>query len=145
MVTTTRWTPALARCPAPSRPARRCTGCGRTEAAERRQIDRRRPNLPQGQRWLASGDLDVAWLIPVGRSFTEARFCHACAPVGPVLDVACAGCGDGPLVLLDQTLPGMPAEARARERALAHLRRTGWRVEDEVALVCPGCRDGQHG
>jgi hypothetical protein len=126
MVTTTRRAPAaFARCaaPGPARggPARRCTGCGCTASAELRQIDRRRPNLPDAQRWLAAGDLDVAWLIPSGRSFTEARFCRACAPAGSVIDIECKRCGDGPPVLL-----GMSVDERAPDRVVAYLRRTGW-------------------
>lgn len=119
-------------------PARRCTGCGRTEAPELRQIGRARPYLSQGQRWLAAGDLDVAWLIPSGNSFAWARFCRTCAPAGTLMDIECTRCGDGPLVLLDEALPGMPADQRARDRAIAFLREAGWHNDDD-GMRCPNC------
>lgn len=119
--------------------AHHCHGCGRTESTVRQEIDRRRPNLPDGQRRMAAGDLDVVWLIPCDRSFTEARFCHACGPAGSVLDIECTECGDGPLVLLGETLPGMPVDERMRERAVTHLRRKGWRTDTSGAMRCPGC------
>lgn len=116
-----------------------CRGCGRTESTEWHEIDRRHPNLPDAQRRLAAGDMDVVWLIPCDGSFVEARFCHACGPTGSVLDIECIGCGDGPLVLLGETLPGMPVDERVRERAVTHLRRTGWRTDVNDAMRCPGC------
>lgn len=141
MVTTARRTPVVHRCPAPTAggPVRRCFGCGRRESAEEREIDRRRPHLPAGPRWLSAGDLDVIWLLPSGMLFAEARFCLGCAPSGPVMDAACRGCAGGPLVLLDETLPGMPVDVRAWDRAVAHLRRAGWRTGAGGALICPGC------
>jgi hypothetical protein len=51
--------------------------------------------------------------VPSGRSFAWARFCQAYAPTGTVIDIECAPCGDGPLVLLGETFAGN-ADRRTR-------------------------------
>ena len=124
----------------PDRPPRRCTGCGRTTPPELHQLDQTRPHLSLGQRWLAAGDLEVTWLIPTGRGFTEARFCRTCAPTGTLIDIECAACGDGPLILLDQAaLPGMPPDTRTRDRATTYLHQHGWTTTSSGDMTCPHC------
>jgi hypothetical protein len=58
-----------------------------------------------------------------------------------VADAACGQCAGGPLVLLGETLPGMPVEGRAWERTVGYLRHAGWRIDAGSALICPGCLD----
>jgi hypothetical protein len=57
------------------------------------------------------------------------------------MDIECTECGDGPLVLLGETLPGMPVDERARERAVARLHRRGWQADAGGGMCCPGCHD----
>lgn len=70
--------------------------------------------------------------------FTWARFCRTCAPTGTLMDIECTHCGNGPLVLLDEALPGMPADERARDRSIAFLREAGWHNDDD-GMRCPNC------
>lgn len=119
--------------------AHRCHGCGVDRSAEQIELDRRRPGMPASERWLATGDLDVEWLVPAGRAFVEARFCRSCAPAGSIVEAACSRCAGGPLVLLGETLPLMPVDVRAWDRAVAYLRRGGWHVETDGTLTCPAC------
>jgi len=95
----------------------RCGGCGRTAAATVRAIaaglrSHRRPDawqiLPG-----ATADLDTRWFVPTGTgSWREARSRVRCAPAGAVWPVECGMCFDGPIVVLDAALPGMPINPR---------------------------------
>lgn len=96
-----------------------CPNCGRVPSswAEARQ---------------QSADLAVDWLESNGMGeLTLTQHCVGCAPHGPVADIACAVCGEGPL------LPSV-ADARAGDapaRVLGWLHANGWRVEPEP--TCP--------
>jgi len=43
-------------------------------------------------------DLAIVWLHLDGDHRIEARHCVACQPRGPVIDVSCSCCGNGPLI-----------------------------------------------
>lgn len=95
-------------------------------------------------------DLSVSWLIPAPTSATgqatlgsalpgapagglvEARFCRDCAPRGRVEEVACSGCGDGPLLPDELTEPDL-AVAAAIDK---WLEGAGWR---SAGPWCPAC------
>lgn len=80
-------------------------------------------------------DLSVLWLIAEAGELVERRFCQAFAP-GPVSDVGCVYCGDGPL------LGGALAAADIRTDAAVR----GWLAGHDWLLdpvpVCPRCRRG---
>jgi len=61
----------------------------------------------------------------------------ACAPTGPVNDVACAACGDGPLLAGDLAVPDLAAAAAID----AWLEQTGWR---SAGPWCPTCAVAVH-
>jgi hypothetical protein len=67
------------------------------------------------------------------------RYCRACAPSGPVTDVACVVCGDGPL------LAGELGSAGAWGTVSAWLGEQGWRRgsgeigDSDELLLCPRC------
>jgi hypothetical protein len=67
------------------------------------------------------------------------RYCRACAPSGPVTDVACVVCGDGPL------LAGELAGVGAWGTVSAWLGEQGWRRgsggvgDSDEPLLCPRC------
>lgn len=94
-----------------------CSGCGVT-----------------GDTHTAVADLEVAWLVPgPDGAPAAARFCRACQPPGPLSEVACAGCGDGPL------LAGALAAAADLATTAAidsWLTDTGWRP---AGPWCPNC------
>ena len=81
----------------------------------------------------AVADLEVLWLVPAADGAPElARFCRACQPTGPLSEVACTGCGDGPLA-------GALVEAAdlATTAAIdAWLAESGWRP---AGPWCPAC------
>ena len=84
-------------------------------------------------------DLEVTWLLPHGDGgdVVAGRFCRACRPRGEVAELACAGCGDGPL------LAGALAEADLAAAAAidAWLTATGWRLAltRRAGPWCPAC------
>ncbi len=98
-------------------------------------------------------DLDTPWLVPApaagpddtsraagaeaGVGLVQARFCRRCAPTGPVEDVACAACGDGPLLAGDLAVPDLAAAAAID----AWLEQTGWR---SAGPWCPTCAAAIH-
>jgi hypothetical protein len=56
-------------------------------------------NPPSGARRCSNAeDLAIVWLHLDGDYLTEARHCVACQPHGPVIDVSCSCCGNGPLI-----------------------------------------------
>ncbi|MDN5918034.1 MAG: hypothetical protein L0I76_23555 [Pseudonocardia sp.] len=80
----------------------------------------------------------MTWLLtgPTGTGpVVEGHFCRAFAPAGGrVVDVACARCGDGPL------LAGDLAAGDEAATAVVHswLAGTGWRLAGPVCLECVG-------
>lgn len=76
-------------------------------------------------------DLGVLWLVERHGDLRPRRFCVACAPRGPVTDIVCAVCGDGPLVAGELTDPAH------RERVWWWLRARGWRSRPWP--MCPSC------
>lgn len=81
-------------------------------------------------------DLAVRWLHPDPRTpggVVEARHCRTCQPVGSVVDVECARCGDGPIVtgvLAQDSAVGSVAYPARRWLVTA-----GWTTAPELA--CP--------
>jgi len=61
-------------------------------------------------------------------------FCHGCVPLGPVSEVVCAYCGDGPL--LAGSLAGV--DPVADPAVAAWLTAEGWALHP--AATCPACR-----
>jgi hypothetical protein len=96
-------------------PAWSCSGCGR-----------------RGATAMARADLDTLWLLPSPGGLLERRFCRACVPPGPVGEVACMRCGDGPL--LSGELAG--ADTSGAAAVQGWLTVAGWRL---VGPVCPDC------
>ncbi len=83
-------------------------------------------------------DLSTVWLLPgLGDVPAAARFCRACAPRGPIAEVACAACGDGPLLAGDLAAAADLATTAAID---AWLVETGWRP---AGPWCPDCRGGR--
>lgn len=105
---------------------RSCPGCGR------------RPGSVV-ERWVLADELATTWLLVeggrVGETVVARRFCRACVLGGPVAEVACAVCADGPL------LAGELATGTGRCRADAWLLGQGWRSDTaaEGVVLCPRC------
>jgi hypothetical protein len=75
----------------------------------------------------------VEWLLPGPNGPVAARFCRACAPAGgPVDEVLCARCGDGPLLAGELTEMDLQATAAVDGWLVEH----GWRLSGPV---CPDC------
>ena len=77
----------------------------------------------------------MTWLLPGptgNRSVEVAHFCRGCVPAGPVDDVICARCGDGPLLGGDLAAGDAAATAGVRDWLTA----AGWRLSGPV---CPDC------
>lgn len=80
-----------------------------------------------------TADLCTVWLVPGADAGPAARrYCRRCAPAGPVDDVACARCGDGPLLAGELTAMDLEVSGRVD----AWLADTGWRL---AGPVCPCC------
>jgi hypothetical protein len=89
-------------------------------------------------------DLATIWLLPADgpdAGVVARRYCRACAPSGPVTDVACAVCTDGPLLAGE-----LAAAGGARHPVVsAWLGEQGWRRgsgavgEGDGPLVCRRC------
>ncbi len=79
-------------------------------------------------------DLDQVWLEPdPNGELTETHHCAACAPHGPVTDLGCTVCGDGPLLIgADEAAA---ASGTITEQARRWLTGHGWQIEPE--LTCP--------
>ena len=103
--------------------ARACPSCGREPSTREEAMQLR-------------ADLAVLWLHPDSthpKSVVEARHCRTCQPHGPVVDVECARCGDGPIItgaLAQDSAPGSVAYPARRWLVAA-----GWATAPE--LVCP--------
>jgi hypothetical protein len=93
----------------------RCSRCGQapTNPVERAEV---------AMTWLLAGPGG-----PVAR-----WFCRACVPPGPVDDVACVRCGDGPLLAGDLAA-GDPSATAAVQ---GWLEGEGWQL---AGPVCPDC------
>ncbi|WP_224404022.1 hypothetical protein [Pseudonocardia sp. ICBG1034] len=81
--------------------------------------------------------MSAVWLIPGPDGPIAARYCRACPPAGPITDLTCLLCGDGPLLVGDLAsgangpFDALPAAAQQ------WLAAAGWRLDGPV---CPGCR-----
>ena len=95
-----------------------CLACGRESATRGEALQQRE-------------DLAVVWLHLDGDHLTEARHCVACQPHGPLIDVSCSCCGNGPLIT--GQLPGLGGQLA--QPALDWLRARGWQLHPE-----PLCR-----
>ncbi len=98
-------------------PVARCSGC------------RAEPRLPAEHL-----DLATEWLLPgpADRAPVVRRFCRGCAPTGPVTEILCARCGDGPLLAGELTVMDLHSTAVVD----AWLERAGWWLPGPV---CPDC------
>ena len=87
-----------------------------------------------GDTHTAVADLEVLWLVPAPDGApVVARFCQACQPTGPLSEVACAGCGDGPLLTDALAEAADLATTAAIDTWLAE---SGWRP---AGPWCPAC------
>lgn len=93
----------------------RCSGCGQV------------PTNP-----ITRAEVAMTWLLPGPGGVRQARFCRGCVPDGPVADLACVRCGDGPL-LGGVLAAGDPAAIVVVQDWMS---RTGWRTSGPV---CPDC------
>ncbi len=85
-------------------------------------------------------ELATTWLLveggPDGATVVVGWFCRACVPAGPVAEVACAVCADGPL------LAGELATGAARQMFEEWLVGQGWRSRGALVdgvVLCPRC------
>lgn len=76
----------------------------------------------------------MTWLLPGPDGPVVSRFCRGCAPAGPVADLVCVRCGDGPL------LAGALAAGDGAATAVVHgwLTAAGWRTSGPVCPECVG-------
>lgn len=74
-------------------------------------------------------DIATAWILPGPTSPVIGHFCRDCAPTGPVLDLTCTRCGDGPLLAGDI--------ADRPDQATPLLITAGWQLAG--APTCPSC------
>lgn len=96
----------------------RCVGCGRE------------PSNP-----IERAEVAMTWLLSdpaAAGAVLERHFCRGCTPPGPVTDVACVRCGDGPLLSGDLVAEDMAATAVVQ----GWLAGRGWRLSGPV---CPDC------
>ncbi|MFP5070963.1 hypothetical protein ACLFMI_15040 [Pseudonocardia nantongensis] len=72
--------------PAPHRPDEplRCSSCAR---AATNPVER--------------AELATDWLVTTDTGPQRRRFCRDCVPAGPITDLTCIRCGDGPLLVGD--------------------------------------------
>jgi hypothetical protein len=120
----------LARPPAATSPACGCPRCGRRPAS-------------RAEAWVLREELATVWLVSepgsAGEPVTgvaDQRFCRACAPTGPVSEIACVVCTDGPL------LTGPLVTGAGEELIGFWLSARGWRrgpIERDRAWLCPRC------
>lgn len=90
-----------------------------------------------------AAELDILWLIlkPTDPAqVTTARYCRSCVPHGPVTEIVCTSCGDGPL------LSGALADENPPPVMLDWLSRHGWTVvgvgTSSWTARCRGCSRG---
>ncbi|WP_298798313.1 hypothetical protein [uncultured Pseudonocardia sp.] len=102
-------------------PGAACPGCGQ------------RPNSAEAAARLRA-ELTVRWLIREADGLVARGFCHECVPSGPVGEVVCGHCGDGPL--LGGALAG--ADPFTDPVVAGWLATQGWALHP--AVMCPACR-----
>ena len=80
--------------------------------------------------WAACAQVRRNARVPFLR-VTEARHCVVCQPHGPVIDVSCSCCGNGPLIT------GQPPElgAQLAAPALDWMHSRGWQLHPQP--LCP--------
>jgi hypothetical protein len=83
-------------------------------------------------------ELAVRWLVREAEGLVARGFCHGCVPSGPVSEVVCGYCGDGPL--LAGSLAG--ADPIADPAVAGWLAAQGWALDP--AVMCPSCRHAFH-
>lgn len=99
-------------------PRPRCSTCGQL------------PTNP-----MARAEVAMSWLLPdttASPSVVEKHFCRGCVPPGPVDEVICVRCGDGPLLGGDLAAGDQAATAVVQDWLTA----AGWRLSGPV---CPDC------
>lgn len=84
---------------------------------------------------LVRAEIAMLWLLPGAANRgapVERRFCRGCVPPGPVDELVCVRCGDGPL------LAGALAagDEAATVVVQAWMTEAGWRISGPV---CPDC------
>jgi len=107
------------------RPSRACPSCGH-EPTTREEATTQRADL--AVTWLSADSHRPGQLLP-------RQHCRHCQPHGPVLDLACAVCGDGPILsgdlataaAIDAGIPPKPVQQ--------WLAADGWQLTPE--LLCP--------
>lgn len=96
-----------------------------------------------GEEWALRQELGVSWLVAGAGGPRSAVFCRGCAPAGPVIDLECGVCRDGPLLVSDHVEGGVGVGVAL----LADVGVRGWLVGQgwtlDPALVCPRCRPVQ--
>jgi hypothetical protein len=102
-----------------------CPGCGR------------RPSSIEAAARLRA-ELAVRWLVAEAGGLVARGFCHECVPSGPVSEVVCGYCGDGPL--LAGALAGV--DPIAEPAVAGWLVTQGWALHP--AVTCPSCRRAFH-
>ena len=107
--------------------SRACPGCGH-EPRTREEATTQR------------ADLAVTWLCAdphrPGQLLTR-QHCRRCQPHGPVLDLACAVCGDGPILAGDPATAAIDTDTTP-EPVQQWLAADGWQLTPE--LLCPDHR-----
>ena len=103
----------------------RCSGCG---AGPRDPAE--------------AADLATVWLIRgTDRTVVAVRYCRGCAPTGPVGEIECVLCGDGPLLGGDLADGDLLTSAAVDE----WLATSGWRPAGPWCPVCdPRRPSGRH-
>ncbi|MBN9754010.1 putative resolvase [Pseudonocardia sp. Ae406_Ps2] len=77
--------------------------------------------------------MNAVWLVDGPDRPITACYCRACAPGGPITDLTCQRCGDGPLLAGD--LAADP-DGQLPARAQGWLTAAGWNL---TGPVCPTC------
>jgi len=110
--------------PVPAASASLSPACGREPATSGEALQQRE-------------DLAIVWLHLDGDHLTETRHCVACQPHGPVIDVSCSCCGNGPLIT------GQPPELgdQLAQPALDWLHARGCQLHPQP--LCPDITDSR--
>jgi len=109
------------------RTSRACPGCGH-EPTTREEATTQRADL--AVTWLRTDPNRPGRLLP-------RQHCRHCQPHGPVVDIACAVCGDGPILAGDLATAATDA-GTPPEPVQQWLAADGWRLTPE--LLCPDHR-----
>lgn len=81
--------------------------------------------------------MSAVWLVPGPAGPTTACYCRACPPAGPITDLTCLRCGDGPLLVGDLAADPAGPDDALPAAAQQWLTAAGWRLDGPV---CPDCR-----